>query len=179
MQEQFRSIINICFYNNFSTQFSIKALPLPLTFNKTLCLSKQTLLAWHFNYFCKYFPFFICNFCAFYFCIFGSKLDLFQETRFIIENIKTQQKLLLAVLRFINMSYFILALRFQSLLTRLGHWKHFGQRFRTPVRFQMPGQDFENTTEIEHVNAPLSSDGMSQRTLSEAEGSGPNVIKLL
>jgi hypothetical protein len=56
------------------------------------------------------------------------------------------------------MSYFIVALHFHSLGTRLGPWKHLGWRFRTPVRFQMPGQDFKNATEIERVNAPLSSE---------------------
>jgi hypothetical protein len=51
----------------------------------TLCLSNPSLFAWHFNYFCKYFPFkFCCNACVFYFCIFGNKIDLFKATHFIL-----------------------------------------------------------------------------------------------
>ncbi len=52
-----RSIINICFYPNFSTPLPIKALMLPLTFNSTLCLSNPLALPTHFNYFASTFYF--------------------------------------------------------------------------------------------------------------------------
>ncbi len=78
-------MINIRFYGNFSTTFSIIALALPLTFNYTFCLSNPKPLPLCFNYFCKYFPFQLsCNVCTFYFCIVCNKLDIFKVTHFII-----------------------------------------------------------------------------------------------
>ncbi len=57
IQSQFRSIIGICFYANFSTPVSIKALALLQTLIKPSDLSTPSLSAWYFNSFCKCFLF--------------------------------------------------------------------------------------------------------------------------
>ncbi len=82
-------------YETFSTLIKIlsftvlEALP---TFNQTTRSMHPSLPPWCFNNFCKYFSVLIvslnsCNVCVFWFCIFSNRLDLFQATCSIIQQI--------------------------------------------------------------------------------------------
>jgi hypothetical protein len=59
LQLQFRLLIDICFYANFSTHFQIKALALLFNFIPTACSLNPSLLVRHFNYFCNCFLFYL------------------------------------------------------------------------------------------------------------------------
>jgi hypothetical protein len=79
-------------YETFSTlikAFSLKALELPPTFDKTNRSLYPSLPAWHFNNFCKYISVLIisinsCNVCVLHFGIYNNKLNLFKATCSII-----------------------------------------------------------------------------------------------